>query len=205
MITTSRERFSKKFWKYFAEYMKPLINKNTKIIDFGAGTGSFIKGYVERFPYSEIHAVEIMDYMLDELKKLKIKNLFIDVMDLHNPEPINKTFDIAILSFIIHELIEPVSMLKFLKKILKPGGRAIILDWIRMPLKKYMEIDYTENVVFSNLEEEKRFKLFKHFMEHNKYTESDLIYLLKKTGFKILDIRKYDSGKHIKAVIEPAK
>ncbi|MCS7184634.1 MAG: class I SAM-dependent methyltransferase [bacterium] len=203
MLITEKDRFSNKFWKYFHKHIGVYLNENSKIADFGAGTGSFIKEFVKRYKYKEIHAIEIMDYMLIELHKLKVKNLYIHKIDLHNQNNLNQSFDAAILSFIIHELIDPINMLKLLKKVLKPKAKAVVLDWIRMPLKKYITLDYDENFVFNELEYDKRIKLFRHFMEHNKYTPNDLIYLFKKIGFKVLNIEKYDNRKHIRAIITP--
>jgi ubiquinone/menaquinone biosynthesis C-methylase UbiE len=99
--------------------------------DIGCGPGFFV------FPASEIvgkhgtvYAIDTQQEMLNELRK---RNPSKNVVTLRSEEtilPVDSTsVDIAIMVFVLHEVHHPVDFLMEVKRILKPSGRLIVIDW----------------------------------------------------------------------------
>lgn len=107
------------------------LKEGMVLADIGCGPGFFV------FPASEIvgkdgkvYALDTQQEMLDELKK---RNPSKNVVILRSEEtrlPVdNATVDMAIMVFVLHEVHYPVDFLREAKRILKPSGSLIIIDW----------------------------------------------------------------------------
>ncbi len=101
------------------------------IADIGCGPGFFT------FPAAEIvgksgrvYAVDIQEDMLKELKRRKPPE---NVSVVHSDEdhiPIeDDACDVILLAFVLHEAAERVLFLNELKRLLRPKGRLLLLDW----------------------------------------------------------------------------
>ena len=99
--------------------------------DIGCGPGFFV------FPASEIvgktgrvYALDTQQEMLNELKKRRPSENIIILKSEETELPVqDKAVDIAIMVFVLHEVHHPVDFLKEVKRILKPSGRLIVIDW----------------------------------------------------------------------------
>ena len=107
--------------------------------------------------------------------------------DLQNPElPFeDNSVDVAIASAVVHEMIQPVRMFKEVCRVLKPGGKFYIFDWVRAPLETYLKTSevnpFDEEISQETLED-----LFVHFIEHNRFSLDDLKFLLSSTNFAVV-------------------
>lgn len=99
--------------------------------DIGCGPGFFV------FPASEVvgkdgkvYAIDTQQEMLDELKK---RNPSKNVVILRSEEtqlPVDSsTVDMILMAFVLHGVHHPVDFLREAKRILKPSGRLIVIDW----------------------------------------------------------------------------
>lgn len=107
------------------------LKKGMVFADIGCGPGFFV------FPASEIvgkngkvYAVDTQQEMLDELKKRKpAENVFV-LKSEETKLPVNSaTADIVLMVFVLHEVYKPKEFLKEIKRVLKPSGRLIVIDW----------------------------------------------------------------------------
>lgn len=115
-----------------SEYLiKKGLKKGMVLADIGCGPGFFV------FPASEIvgkdgmvYAIDTQQEMLDELRK---RNPSKNVVLLRSEETklsVDSTsVDMAIMVFVLHEVHHPVDFLIEVKRILKPSGRLIVIDW----------------------------------------------------------------------------
>ncbi len=130
------------------------LKKGMAFADIGCGPGFFV------FPASEIvgktgkvYALDTQQEMLNELKKRKPSENVAALKSEETKLPVDdKTVDIAIMVFVLHEVHHPVDFLKEVKRILKTSGRLIVIDWEkkveekgppfeeRIPKKKAKEI-----------------------------------------------------------------
>lgn len=114
---------------------KYLIEKGLKeemvFADIGCGPGFLV------FPASEIvgrdgtvYALDTQQEMLDELKKRNPSKNVVILISEETRLPVDSAIvDIAIMVFVLHEVHHPVEFLKEVKRILKPSGRLIVIDW----------------------------------------------------------------------------
>lgn len=99
--------------------------------DIGCGPGFFV------FPASEIvgdngkvYAIDTQQEMLDELKKRNPSKNIVILKSEETHLPVDSaTVDMAIMAFVLHEVHHPVDFLMEVKRILKPSGRLIVIDW----------------------------------------------------------------------------
>ena len=78
----------------------------------------------------------------------------------------------------------------------RPNGLASTSagDWVRAPLELYLN-DSDINVFDKNTSEQELEDTFIHFIEHNRFTSDDLVYLLEKTGFTIDEKTEVQQGR----------
>lgn len=107
------------------------LEKGMAFADIGCGPGFFV------FPASEIvgssgkvYALDTQQEMLNELKKRRpAENVIVLKSDETNLPVEGKAVDMALMVFVLHEVHHPVDFLKEVKRILKPNGRLIVIDW----------------------------------------------------------------------------
>jgi ubiquinone/menaquinone biosynthesis C-methylase UbiE len=187
MKDTFASRFNEAFWAFWEECIRPHLSDSPAVLDLGTGPGLFLRALVGRYPEIKAYGVECAPYMLDAVDSLP-DNAKIITADLHDPHlPLeDNSVDAAVASVVLHEMHQPVKTLFEIQRCLKPGGVFYILDWVRAPLDIYLENSdvkpFDRNTSAAALED-----LFVHFIEHNRFSREDLEFLLRNTGFDIVE------------------
>jgi len=197
-------RFNEEFWADWDHWISPVYSQQPVVLDLGAGPGMFIKALAERTPGMRAIGVECAPYMLAAATELP-EGAEIITEDLHDPHlPLaDNAVDAAMASVVLHEMSQPLRTLQEMQRCLKPGGRLYILDWVRAPLETYIRAQTEEARVFDSgtavaeLED-----LFIHFIEHNRFSREDLIYMLNMCGFSVLHSRIMKEGRYARIVAE---
>ncbi len=103
-----------------------------KIIDIGCGTGAVSAEILKKNSRVDLTAIDISEIRIQQAKNLlptcykdKIKFQCLNLMTNTLPE---NSFDVVISRFVLHHLEDPLQMLISMKRVLKPGGRLIIID-----------------------------------------------------------------------------
>ncbi len=111
-----------------------------KLLEIGCGRGEFVTAFQDLG--LECHAVERSEYSLRELKHIEIKKA--DISKERLPYDDN-VFDIVYHKSLIEHLYNPENLMKETLRVLKPGGRVIILtpDWASQ-MKVFYE-DFTHS------------------------------------------------------------
>lgn len=126
------ERAQSQSIEAFLEILRP--RAGMAYADIGCGAGYFTLPVAERVgPNGMIYAVDLQVEMLQELehraKAIGLKN----VVTVHSGEreiPLpSSCVDVVCLANVFHELEEPVFFLQEIRRILRPGGRFIVIDW----------------------------------------------------------------------------
>jgi ubiquinone/menaquinone biosynthesis C-methylase UbiE len=198
------KRFGEEFWAMWRTWIEPAYSATPVVVDLGAGPGMFVKALTERYPSIRAYGVECAPYMLEAAEPLPEGSAMLPE-DLHDPRlPFaDASVDAAMASVVLHEMDQPVRLFKEMHRCLKPGGRLLVLDWVRAPLEVYIRHQTTEAKVFDpNTPVDELDDLFVHFMEHNRFSCEDLIYLLNKTGFAVLDTEVTREGRYARLIAE---
>jgi ubiquinone/menaquinone biosynthesis C-methylase UbiE len=198
------ERFNAEFWDLWRRWMEPVYSAQPVVVDLGAGPGMFVTALAERYPGIRAVGVECAPYMLAAADGLPAgAEMFAE--DLNDPKlPFSDgSVDGAMASVVLHEMTQPVRALHEIRRCLKPGGRLMILDWVRAPLDVYIGQQTDEAKVFEPLTSVEELEdLFIHFIEHNRFSRDDLIYMLNKTGFAVLDTHLSREGRYARIIAE---
>lgn len=198
------DRINEQFWDQWREGAEPAYSAKPVVLDLGAGPGMFLRALAERYPGIRAIGVECAPYMLEAAGELP-PGCEIICEDLHDPAlPLEEgSVDVAMSSVVLHEMNQPVRLLQEAHRCLRTGGRIYVLDWVRAPLEVYIRSQTEEARVFAReTEVDELDDLFIHFMEHNRFSREDLIYLLNKTGFAVLDSAVSREGRYARIVAE---
>ncbi len=197
-------RFDETFWTVWDRWMVPAYSSAPVVLDLGAGPGMFVKAVGERYQGVRAIGVECAPYMIEAVGALP-EGCEILCEDLHDPRLslTDGTVDAALASVVLHEMDQPVRTLLETHRCLKPGGRLMVLDWVRVPLEVYVRSQTEEARIFdaaTPVEELDDF--FVHFIEHNRFSREDLIYMLNKTGFAVIDSEVTREGRYARIIAE---
>ncbi len=202
MKDTFDGRFNDDFWAMWARDIEPALSDEPVILDLGTGPGMLLRALAARYPRLRAIGVECADYMLAAADELPA-GCEIITADLHDPHlPLDDgSVDAAVASVVLHEMHQPVRALQEVARCLKPGGRLYVLDWVRAPLKQYLEeaeLDvFAPDTPLDALED-----LFIHFIEHNRFSADDLVFLLENTGFRALQTTMLKDGRQARLIAE---
>lgn len=103
------------------------------IVDVGAGTGFFTRAAAALVgPDGRVHAVDVSSAMLGHLRDFGVPpNVSLSVSEpLHVPLP-DASADVVLAAFVVHEAPDRRAFLDELLRLLKPGGRVLVLEWKR--------------------------------------------------------------------------
>jgi SAM-dependent methyltransferase len=155
-------------WKALAEALIKVLNYE-QVADLGAGEGTLAQLLAQRA--RQVIAVDLSPKMVEFGQQLAIQNglhnLEYRIGDIEAPPIDSASLDLAILSQALHHAERPQRALDSAFRILKPGGRLIVLDLLQHHFEEARELYGDRWLGFS---------------------ESDLASMLEKSGFNQLEI-----------------
>lgn len=116
---------------FLKDYMK--LSGDEVILDVACGTGELERILVSDYPNLNITGVDISEKMLDVAKSKfpnsqKIEFLKASANSLPFPD---SSFDTIVSASAFHYFNNPINALQEMKRVLKPNGKVIIMDWCR--------------------------------------------------------------------------
>ena len=126
-----------KFWDFYIvpSYSKTLaridLQKSSKILDLGCGTGELLKILEDRFPSSELTGIDLTEEMLAVAKQKLSDNVELLLGSATNLPFDSESFDWVIMSNVIGHLSDKKIALKETHRVLKNPGKIVITDWTR--------------------------------------------------------------------------
>jgi ubiquinone/menaquinone biosynthesis C-methylase UbiE len=100
--------------------------------DLGAGPGFFTEPLAHRVgAQGTVYAVDISPEMVRRLRDRDLPDQVKVLLSGENRLPVDdQAVDLALLAFVLHELDEPVRFLTEARRVLKPSGRLVVLEWV---------------------------------------------------------------------------
>lgn len=148
-----REYVPGRSWKGLAEAMLKILNYDT-VADLGAGEGTLSQLIAQRA--KKVIAVDNSEKMVEFGKKLakenNLPNLEYRLGDIEAPPIDDSSVDLAILSQALHHAEQPSKALSEAHRILKPGGRLIVLDLLQHTFEKARELYFDTWLGFPEVE-----------------------------------------------------
>ena len=128
-------------WKALAESLIKVLNYQV-VADLGAGEGTLAQLLAQRA--EKVIAVDLSPKMVEFGQNLAaqngLANLEYRIGDIENPPIENDSLDLAILSQALHHAEHPQRALDAAFRILKPGGRLIVLDLLQHHFEEAREL-----------------------------------------------------------------
>ena len=150
-------------WKALAEALIKVLNYKV-VADLGAGEGTLAQLLAQRA--EKVIAVDLSPKMVEFGQTLAVQNglsnLEYRIGDIETPPIENNSLDLAVLSQALHHAEHPQRALDAALRILKPGGRLIVLDLLLHTFEEARQIYADRWLGFS---------------------ESDLATMMEKSGF----------------------
>jgi 2-polyprenyl-3-methyl-5-hydroxy-6-metoxy-1,4-benzoquinol methylase len=101
----------------FSERIAPLV-KNKKVLDIGCAVGE----YLQHFSADSL-GLDLSDNNINKARSLGLRVL---KSDLNNPVSLGEEFDVVFMSHILEHVENPINLLRFCNKSLRPGGVLIL-------------------------------------------------------------------------------
>jgi SAM-dependent methyltransferase/biotin operon repressor len=154
-------------WKALAEALIKVLNYRV-VADLGAGEGTLAQLLAQRA--EKVIAVDLSPKMVEFGQDLAARNgltnLEYRIGDIEDPPIENNSLDLAIFSQALHHAEHPARALDAAFRILKPGGRLIVLDLLQHQFEEARELYADRWLGFS---------------------ESELASMLEKSGFSCIE------------------
>ena len=162
------------------------VRDDSIILEVGSGPGFYTKVLLDNFVNSEVISLDNDDALLNFAHNMLNKNYgnrvsFIqdDIMKCTMPD---NYFDIIIVRFVFQHLSDPIAALKEIYRILKPGGKVIIIDVD----SELWGLTYPKNELINNLNN--NLSKYQSSLNGNREIGRILLTLLKKLNFQNLNI-----------------
>ena len=190
MVETAPGRFGPLWWGAWRQLVQ--APSDATIVDLGAGPGGLLPGLRGEHPDARLIALEMQPAMLRALRPVA-EQLDVEVIeaDLHQPIPLpDASVDVAVAVMVLHEMMHPPRLVADTARILKPGGVAVIYDWVRWSLEDYLGDE--------ELDEDR----MQHFREHCMFTPDDLAFLCRREGLVVREVVGRRGGRFAIVVAE---
>ncbi len=140
-------------WKALAEALLKILNYDV-VADLGAGEGTLSQLVAQRA--SHVIAIDNSEKMVEFgqslAKKHNLPNLEYRLGDIESPPIKDRSIDLAIFSQALHHADRPATAIQEAYRILKPGGRLIVLDLLQHTFEKARELYYDTWLGFPEVE-----------------------------------------------------
>jgi precorrin-6B methylase 2/mono/diheme cytochrome c family protein len=112
------------------------IQRGATVADIGSGTGYFTWRLAEAVgPKGKVYAVDVQQSMLDltrtAVSEHKLANVEYVLATDTSPRLPERSVDLVFIAYAYHEFGDPEAMMTAIRRVLKPGGRVLILEYAK--------------------------------------------------------------------------
>jgi SAM-dependent methyltransferase len=179
-------------WEHAAQ-----LPEDGVVVDLGAGSGHFLGAVRARRPDARLVGVELHPKMLALLQeRAATDNIEVVQADLGAPLPPALPAgmaDVVTSVLVFHELPYPPDLLRAAAHLLKPGGRLVLHDIVKFPLRTYMAERKGGELSRDALD---------HYREHCLFTPEDLAFLVENAGLEVKNVHTRNRGRFATVVAQ---
>jgi ubiquinone/menaquinone biosynthesis C-methylase UbiE len=126
-------------WKYYVtntlKFLKAWVHLSSteRVLDIACGTGEFERIVLAENPTQQIIGVDISEQMLAIAKQKNhtFPNVSFQIASASILPFGDSHFDVVVSANAFHYFDDPVAALEEMKRVLKLGGRVVIIDWCK--------------------------------------------------------------------------
>ena len=108
------------------------IQPGDRILEVGIGTGLNLRLYP---PHCQLVGIDLSERMLEKaqakIEELRLGNVTLKVMDAGATDFADNEFDRAVATYVISAVPDPITVLREMRRVVKPGGTLVILNHFR--------------------------------------------------------------------------
>jgi len=114
------------------------LRPKMRVADFGAGSGAYTLVVAKAIApeNGQVVAIDVQKDLLERLKTeaekqslTNIETVWADIEELKGTKLADDSFDAAIVSNVLFQAESKTGLVGEVKRILKPGGEALLIDW----------------------------------------------------------------------------
>jgi ubiquinone/menaquinone biosynthesis C-methylase UbiE len=108
------------------------VHEGSAVADLGAGPGFFTLPLAEAVgPAGRIYAIDVAPAMVERLRERGPPDQVEVLLGGEAGLPLaDGSIDLALLAFVLHELDDTLSFLAEVRRVLRRGGRLVVLEWV---------------------------------------------------------------------------
>ncbi len=111
------------------------LKPDTVAAEFGCGAGGFVIPLAKRIEEGFVYAIDVQEEPLNVLKSKfvaeKLSNIKIVKADLEKNSTLrDESVDLVIISNTLSQAEDKKAMISEAKRVLKPGGTLVVVDWV---------------------------------------------------------------------------
>ena len=109
------------------------VKSNERMLDLACGTGELLRRTAEDEPGATFRGVDLAPKMVERARRklADVPNARVEQADAHELPFADDTFDVVACANTFHYFTHPVAVLGEVHRVLRPGGRFVLLDWCR--------------------------------------------------------------------------
>ena len=109
------------------------LHPGEEVLDVGCGTGAFEQHVLAERPGQPITGADLSAEMLAgaRRKTRSVPHACFVQADAHDLPFADASFDVVVSASVLHYLADPAAALGEMARVVRPGGRLVLLDWCR--------------------------------------------------------------------------
>ena len=127
------------FWARYVHQTLPVLHRSAdveageRVLDLACGTGEFERLVLNATPNVQIVGIDLAPAMVERARaKLGAHSeAHIELADAHQLPFADASFDAVVCANTFHYFTHPPTVLREAQRVLRPGGRLVLLDWCR--------------------------------------------------------------------------